>query len=260
MKIFYFFIFSGCCIKAFDTYDNSKIFFNICLATEIPAPVDINEEQLNQILNSDSPSLYKIPMSIGNMRDINDRSGGPARACDVAMNPKFYKDKICLSQLFRNFFITVIFEAVEEKFKIEINLKNWTMLKNRTHMGGLLTQMIQNRDTKIATDGNKEMEDYLSKKTGGPKKLIHEVGEIMDNKQTSVDSKKNISLSKVSNNANDIKISQMIASERSSALVAQASTRKPNYRLVKEERDGTALIVGVFHLPECVCLLNRSCI
>lgn len=193
-------------------------------------------------------------MSISNLRDINDRSGGPARACDVAMNPIFYKEKICTSQLFRNFFITVIFEAVEEKFKIEINLKNWTMLKNRTHMGGLLTQMIQNRDTKIATDGNKVMEDYLAKNAGGPIKLIQEVGEVIDNKQADSETVKNVKPSKTLNSAsNNIKVVSMNKSERSSVLVAQASTRKPNYRLVKEEKDGNAQIVGAFHLPECIC-------
>lgn len=250
IRFSYIFPFLGCCIKAYDTYDNSKIFFNICLASEIPAPVDITDEQLMEILISESPSLYKIPMSISNIRDINDRSGRPARAIDVAMNPKFYKDKICTSKNFRNFFITVIFEVTEEKFKFEINLKNWTILQNRTHMGGILTQMIENRDAIAATDGNKVIENYLGKNPYNSRKLIQEInGEVSNN----INQKIETDLDSTDKSVNVInKISTVCSNDNASSLVAQANTRKPNYRLVKEEKDGTVQLVGAFHLPECV--------
>ncbi|XP_043915173.1 PIH1 domain-containing protein 1-like [Protopterus annectens] len=53
----------GFCVKT-KTADD-KIFINICKSDQIPSPPDISEEELIEILESDEPSSYRIPMSLG---------------------------------------------------------------------------------------------------------------------------------------------------------------------------------------------------
>uniref|UniRef100_A0A1E1VZY8 PIH1 N-terminal domain-containing protein n=1 Tax=Pectinophora gossypiella TaxID=13191 RepID=A0A1E1VZY8_PECGO len=82
----------GFCVKTFTKPEGKKVFVNICLTESIPCPRDITNDELMQILNSEDPSSYRVPMSIGEGRTEPDKSGAPATVYDVAINPDFFQE------------------------------------------------------------------------------------------------------------------------------------------------------------------------
>lgn len=160
---------TGFCIKGFQVKENKKIFINICHTDGIPAPVDIDEQDLTEILQSDEPHSYKVPMSLSDPRLATDRTGKQETACDIAINTKFFK-KIEKGGLFQNFFITLIFEALDNKYDIEINEENWVILKNRTVFGTLVPHRIQDRDVQ-------KVKEYNGTENVEKKVLIEEIAE-----------------------------------------------------------------------------------
>ncbi|XP_056400357.1 PIH1 domain-containing protein 1 isoform X2 [Hyla sarda] len=143
----------GFCIKT-RTSKNAKIFINICKSNQIPAPPDLSEQELVSILESDDPSGYRVPMSLGEPHVEVDNSGGGCTAYDIVINSTFF-EKIKNNELFMEFFITVAMEGLENKYEMELS-REWRMLKNRKFMGSIFDQnirtkskpMIQEMDTK----------------------------------------------------------------------------------------------------------------
>uniref|UniRef100_A0A2A4JYD1 PIH1 domain-containing protein 1 n=1 Tax=Heliothis virescens TaxID=7102 RepID=A0A2A4JYD1_HELVI len=134
----------GFCVKTFTKPDGKKVFVNICLTEAIVCPRDISNEELMQILSSEDPSTYRVPMSIGEGRTEPDKSGAPATVYDVAINPEFFK-KIEKDDLFQTFFLTVVFEGLQDKYQFEIDMQKYTILKNRKSIGTLQCHRIQIR-------------------------------------------------------------------------------------------------------------------
>ncbi|XP_022814633.1 PIH1 domain-containing protein 1-like [Spodoptera litura] len=137
----------GFCVKTFTKPEGKKVFVNICLTDAIICPRDISNEELMQILSSEDPSSYRVPMSIGEGRTEADRSGAPATVYDVAINPEFFK-KIEKDDLFQTFFLTVVFEGLQDKYQFEIDMQKYTVLKNRKSIGTLQCHRIQIRGVK----------------------------------------------------------------------------------------------------------------
>lgn len=70
---FLFLLIAGICLKT-RTVDGEKVFLNLCTSEEIPQTKDVSEIELAQILNSDDPSTYRVPMSLGEGRIEKDKS------------------------------------------------------------------------------------------------------------------------------------------------------------------------------------------
>lgn len=155
-------------MKAHKQSSNEKCFVNVCQSDAIPAPEDITVEQLTEILASEMPSTYKIPMSITELRLTSDKAGKEALVCDVAVYPAFFR-KIEAVNIFRDFLITIVFEALDTKYNMQINRESWIILKNRKCMGELVKHRIQNRDVKTV------YESYQNP-TQEQQKLIQELG------------------------------------------------------------------------------------
>ncbi|KAM4703808.1 PIH1 domain-containing protein 1 [Rhinophrynus dorsalis] len=136
----------GFCIKT-RTSKDAKIFINICKSSHIPAPPDLNEQELVAILESDDPSGYRVAMSIGEPHAEVDNSGSGCTAYDIVINNTFY-DKIKSNELFREFFITVAMEGLENKYEMELS-REWRMLKNRKFMGSIFDQNIRTNSKPI---------------------------------------------------------------------------------------------------------------
>lgn len=136
----------GLCIKCYKNRDE-KFFINLCQTDAIPSPEDITEAQLTEILESDTPSSYRIPMSISEPRPTADKSGNQVDVCDIAINPKFFA-KCQNAVLFRDFLVVIVLEALDDKYGIHIKPNNWIVLKNRKCIGYLVSHRIQNRDAK----------------------------------------------------------------------------------------------------------------
>lgn len=141
----------GFCVKTYTKPDNKKVFVNICLTDAIPCPRDITNNELMQILSSDDPSSYRVPMSLGEGRTEQDKSGAPATVYDVAINPEFFK-KIEKDDLFQTFFLTVVFEGLQDKYQFEIDITKYTILKHRKSIGTLQSHRIQIRDIKTCEE------------------------------------------------------------------------------------------------------------
>lgn len=119
-------------------------------------------------------------MSITEIRQTKDKSNKLARVCDIAINPRFY-EKIERIELFREFFYTIIVEAMETKYNIKVDQTKWIVLKNRTHFGSLITHRVQNRDVRKVLESyqnpNDEDKKLLEELNGGKKNnLIVELG------------------------------------------------------------------------------------
>lgn len=135
----------GFCVKSFTKPDRKKIFVNVCTTDAIPSPRDISTEELRNILNSDDPSNYRLPMSLGEGRIEKDKSGLPITVYDVAINPDFF-EKIQREPLFQSFFLTVAFEGLQDKYQFEADMQSCIILKNRKSFGTLQSHRIQMRD------------------------------------------------------------------------------------------------------------------
>ncbi|KQS70507.1 PIH1 domain-containing protein 1 isoform X2 [Drosophila erecta] len=138
---------AGICVKSFKTNSDEKFFINVCQAPEVPAPQDVTEEELIGILESTTPGSFRVPMSISEPRLTKDRSGKTVDVCDIAVNPKFLV-KIQKSQLFQNFFMQIVAEAMSEKYNVQLNLEKTLILNNRKFIGTLVTHRVRNDDVK----------------------------------------------------------------------------------------------------------------
>lgn len=242
----------GFCVKAHRVTNNEKCFINICTSDGIPQPEDITADQLTEILSSETPSNYKIPMSITELRLTPDKSGKDAVVCDVAIHPQFFR-KIEALVIFRDFLITIIFEALDAKYNIQINRETWIILKNRKCMGTLQKHRVQNRDVQ------KVYESYHNP-TNDHKRLINEL--TSDSNETK---RKSLITEIDSHTANSIGKSKSpqtptcslsktpftLKSTSSSKTLANA-TQKPDYCLLKTlSNDGTQThAIAEFFLPE----------
>ncbi|XP_055712075.1 PIH1 domain-containing protein 1 isoform X3 [Phlebotomus papatasi] len=225
----------GFCIKAHRTENGGKLFVNICQTEDIPAPKDITEEELMKILNSDAPNSYKIPMSIGEPRMTKDKAGNDARVCDIAINSGFFV-KVESVRLFRDFLIALVFEAVDVKYGMPCEDNSWVILKNRKSVGTLTTHRIENRDAKLVKDY------YEGDQNRESKSLIQEIDAPLVTKGKEAKQISNKKQQEAQYKPNPTKLA-----------VSQANTKKPNYRITLEPREGEVKqLVAEFHMPECV--------
>lgn len=230
------------CVKAYRVTNNEKIFINICTSDGIPAPEDISADQLTEILSSETPSNYKIPMSITELRLIPDKSGKDAVACDVAVHPNFFR-KLEALRVFREFLITIVFEALDTKYNVQVNRDTWIVLKNRKCMGSLVKHRVQNRDVQ------KVVESYQNP-TKEHKTLINELksGEQIEYKETNSNLITEISTKRGASNEND----KMSSANLTKINAQNNNSRKPDYRLYKTNELASQLLVAEFFLPEVI--------
>ncbi|KAL7741458.1 hypothetical protein ACLKA6_000781 [Drosophila palustris] len=135
------------CVKTFKVNSNEKFFINVCQAPEGTAPMEVSDEELIGILESTTPGSFRVPMSISELRNTKDRSDNSVEVCDIAINPKFL-DKIKRSQLFNNFFLQIVAEALSEKYNIQITMHKTIILSNRKFIGTLAAHRVRNDDVK----------------------------------------------------------------------------------------------------------------
>lgn len=62
------------CVKTLSEPSKQKVFINICQSNAVPLPPEISREELVQLLQSEDPSGYRVPMSIGEPHTEIDNS------------------------------------------------------------------------------------------------------------------------------------------------------------------------------------------
>ncbi|THD26349.1 PIH1 domain-containing protein 1 [Fasciola hepatica] len=158
-------MFTGICVKL-KTTKQEKFFVNVCHSEKVPAPREITEEELRNILTDiEGSPPFKIPMSIGEPHAEVDASGKGCTAYDVIINPTFL-EKVRSSELFEAFLMTVLFEGLEQKYGVELE-RNWIILKNKKTMGLLREQYVRSSSRPAIME--------LSENPAPVSKLIQEV-------------------------------------------------------------------------------------
>lgn len=229
-------------MKAHKQSNNEKCFINICQSDAIPTPEDISVEQLTEILASETPSTYKIPMSITELRLTTDKSGHEALVCDVAIHPAFFR-KIEAVTVFRDFLITIVFEALDTKYNMQINRESWIILKNRKCMGSLIKHRIQNRDVKTVYESyqnpSKEHQKLIQELDSGK---VAAASTNLTKKAKMITEMATIAPpTKVANAA-----SRLILPAKSVSSSTLIETREPQYRLFKNR----TTLIAEFFMPD----------
>ena len=89
-----------------------------------------------EILKSDEPSSYRIPMTVGNCREEKDKQDRDCKVYDIAVHPEFY-DQTNHSSVFKDFLIMLVFESIENKFDVALDRECCVILQNRKCVGKL---------------------------------------------------------------------------------------------------------------------------
>uniref|UniRef100_A0A0B6Z4J5 PIH1 domain-containing protein 1 n=1 Tax=Arion vulgaris TaxID=1028688 RepID=A0A0B6Z4J5_9EUPU len=132
------------------TDKGDKMFINICHSENVPEPKDLSDEELLKVLESEDPTQFRIPLSIGEPHAELDKTGGGCTAYDVIVHSKVLK-KVETSQLFKTFFLTVMCEGIESKYDILIK-RDWIFLKNRKFVGKLADQQVRTKTMPLIMD------------------------------------------------------------------------------------------------------------
>ncbi|KAL1498300.1 hypothetical protein ABEB36_009119 [Hypothenemus hampei] len=169
----------GLCIKAKEISSDVKVFVNICTTDAIPPPKDISETELEELIEGEDASDFRVPMSIGEIRKEKDKSDNDAKVVDIAIHPSFLK-KIEYFPLFKNFFIAVVFQGILDKHGLLCADKK-IILTNRKAFGTLQMHRIQQRDVDEKMGKIKE-NNVIEQLRGEKKKVVIETLSSVENK------------------------------------------------------------------------------
>ncbi|XP_043250134.1 PIH1 domain-containing protein 1-like [Colletes gigas] len=204
----------GICVKT-KTDSGEKIFLNICTSDKIPAPEDISDVKLFEILSEENPN-FAVPMSIGSERLESDRGGSPCITYDIAINTAYF-EKCQEKKNFLLFTISVIMDGISDKFKKTLNAEEYVILKNRKVMGKLQQHRIENREPRTYSQIKKPLIEEIK----SPAKSTY-------GKETDVNQSENVPLESTVDS-------------------------KLNYLLLKQPLEKTAThLIGLFQMPKGV--------
>ncbi|CAF1659446.1 unnamed protein product [Adineta ricciae] len=109
----------GFCLKTKrmneDETTEEKVFINVCTSSQISAPREITEEELIEIVKSEDPGRYRVPISLGEPMADLDKHGQACVIFTVIIHPDFYR-RAYNSQTFMNFLLMLIYEGLENKY------------------------------------------------------------------------------------------------------------------------------------------------
>jgi len=139
----------GFCLKT-KTSNDDKVFINVCHSEELPAPPDISDEELLKITESQDPSRFRVPISLGEPHAEVDHSGKGCSAYDVIVNSEFYK-RTQTRPVLKNFLLTLALEGLEQKFNLVLS-RDCKILKNKKFLGSAETQNIRQKPKPSITE------------------------------------------------------------------------------------------------------------
>ncbi|KAM6957828.1 PIH1 domain-containing protein 1 [Aplochiton taeniatus] len=165
----------GLCLKTFALPDKQKVFVNICQSTAVPPPPELSREGLVELLDSEDPASYRVPMSLGEPHAEMDNNSQSCTAYDVVVSPEFFL-KSQKDPLFQQFLIAVSLEGLENKYKLELS-RDSKILKNRKFLGSVTEQNIRTRSRPVIQELNPhpEFSLFVEPPVGEPEYLIAEI-------------------------------------------------------------------------------------
>ena len=150
----------GFCIKT-KNEKGDKVFINVCTGENLPVPKEISDEELLELLDSEDPSGFRIPMSLGEPHAEVDKSGQGCTAYDVVVNPEFFK-RMNNSEVMLGFFLTVTLEGLEYKYDMTLS-REWKMMKNRKFIGSLPEQNVRKESKPLIMDMEGQTSNNIQK-------------------------------------------------------------------------------------------------
>ncbi|KAF3846988.1 hypothetical protein F7725_004066 [Dissostichus mawsoni] len=135
------------CVKTITEPDKQKIFVNVCQSPVVPLPPEISRDELVDLLQSEDPSGFRVPMSLGEPHTETDNNSQACTAYDVVINQEFFQ-KCQTDPLFQQFVILVSLEGLENKYNLELS-RDWKVLKNRKFLGSLVDQNIRTKSRPV---------------------------------------------------------------------------------------------------------------
>ncbi|XP_013876919.1 PIH1 domain-containing protein 1 isoform X2 [Austrofundulus limnaeus] len=174
----------GMCVKTFSEPSKDKVFINICQSNLVPPPPELTKDELVQLLQSEDPSGYRVPMSLGEPHTEVDNNSQGCIAYDVVINQDFFQ-KCQKDPLFHQFIILVSVEGLENKYSLELN-RDWKVLKNRKFLGSVndqnirtksrpVIQELQSEESSTANSKRPEFTMFVDPPVGQPEYLISEI-------------------------------------------------------------------------------------
>ncbi|KAF7647517.1 hypothetical protein LDENG_00171200 [Lucifuga dentata] len=174
----------GMCVKTLSESDNQKVFVNICQSASVPPPPDLSREELVELLQSEDPSGYRVPMSLGEPHTELDNSSQGCTAYDVVINQEFFQ-RCQKDPLFQQFVILVSLEGLENKYNLELS-RDWKVLRNRKFLGSVseqnirmkskpFIQEVQPEGGSTATAKRPEFSLFVAPPAGEPQYLVAEI-------------------------------------------------------------------------------------
>uniref|UniRef100_A0A8C7R4N0 PIH1 domain-containing protein 1 n=1 Tax=Oncorhynchus mykiss TaxID=8022 RepID=A0A8C7R4N0_ONCMY len=165
----------GLCVKTFTLPDKRKVFVNICQSAAVPPPPPLSREALVELLESEDPTGYRVPMSIGEAHTEVDNNSQGCTAYDVVISEAFFQ-KCQKDPLFQQFLIAVSLEGLENKYNLELS-RDWKVLKNRKFLGSVNEQNIRTKSKPVIQEIEPKPEFCLlvEPPVGDPEFLIAEI-------------------------------------------------------------------------------------
>ncbi|XP_073696518.1 PIH1 domain-containing protein 1 isoform X2 [Garra rufa] len=165
----------GMCVKTSSTSDQKKVFLNICQSQAVPPPPHLSQEALVELLESEDPTSYRVPMSLGEPHTEVDNSSQGCTVYDVVINDEFFQ-KCQKDTLFQQFLIAVSLEGLENKYNLELS-RDIKILKNRKFMGCIGEQNIRTKSKPIIQEinSNPEFSLLVEPSSGNAEHLIAEI-------------------------------------------------------------------------------------
>uniref|UniRef100_A0A3Q4B4Z9 PIH1 domain-containing protein 1 n=1 Tax=Mola mola TaxID=94237 RepID=A0A3Q4B4Z9_MOLML len=165
----------GICVKTLSEPGKQKIFVNICQSNSVPPPPELSREELVELLQSEDPTGYRVPMSLGEPHAEVDNSSQGCTAYDVVINQDFFQ-KCQRDPLFQQFVILVSLEGLENKYNLVLS-RDWKVLKNRKFLGSVGEQNIRTKSRPVIQELKPQPEFTLlvEPPAGDPEYLIAEI-------------------------------------------------------------------------------------
>lgn len=131
----------GFCVKT-KTDNNEKMFINVCHTGEVPPPpgtLDVYKIMAGE--NPEEESLFRFPLSLGDLHIELDKSGNECKCYDVVINSDYYR-KVSEDPALRDFLMTLACSGLERKFDISIDVGTCVVL-NKPYHGRMPTHFIK---------------------------------------------------------------------------------------------------------------------
>ncbi|KAK0145308.1 PIH1 domain-containing protein 1 [Merluccius polli] len=165
----------GMCVKTLSQPDNQKVFVNICQSPSVPPPPELSRDELVNLLQSEDPTGYRVPMSLGEPHTEMDNGSQSCTAYDVVISEAFFH-KSQKDPLFQQFLILVSLEGLENKYNLELS-RDWKILKNRKFFGSVSEQNIRTKSQPVIQElqPTPQFSLLVEPPVGDPEFLIAEI-------------------------------------------------------------------------------------